>query len=269
MVSVLMSVYNAAPTLNAAVESILSQTLRELEFIICDDASTDGSWEILTACQARDGRIRLLRNECNLGLGASLNRCLAQARGEYIARQDADDVSAPQRLERTLAYLRERDLPYAACGVRVFDENGIWNRRLFPEVITKNIIARKNPFFHPTMVFRREVLERAGGYRVVTYTRRTEDYDLVMRLAGMGLIGQNLQEYLYDVFEPQDAYLRHTARTRWYEIRTRVYGLRQMHAPARHYIWLAKPAIMCLMPRGVYRQIKRLQWRDRGQEGAE
>lgn len=260
-VSVLMSVYNGAATVSAAIDSVLAQTYRDFEFIICDDASSDESWEILCAYKEREPRIRLIRNEQNCGLGASLNRCLSMAEGVYIARQDADDISEPERLERTLNYLQQNDLPYAACGVQVFDDNGIWNERIFPEHITKHIIARKNPFFHPTMVFKREVMELACGYRVTRYTRRTEDYDLVMRLAGKGVIGQNLQEYLYRVYEPVDAYGRHTAKTRWYEICTRVYGLRQMGAPVKDYIYLFKPVIMCLVPRPLIKWVKRVQWR--------
>ena len=260
MISILMSVYNASATLEAAVESILNQTYTDFEFIVCDDASADNSLDILNRYAERDSRIRIIRNGTNLGLGASLNRCLAEANGEYIARQDADDISDPTRLEKTLDYLKANSLPYAACGVLIFDDGGVWSKRMFPEVITKHIIAQKNPFFHPTMLFKREVLEQANGYRVVKYTRRTEDYDLVMRLAGKGIIGQNLQEHLYSVYEPQDAYKRHTFKTRWYEIRTRLYGLKQMKSPITDYVYLIKPVIMALMPRPMIKKIKQVQW---------
>ena len=256
-----MSVYNAASTLPAAIDSILCQTYQDFEFIICDDASSDETWDVLCSYERQDPRIRLIRNHENCGLGASLNRCLSMAKGTYIARQDADDVSSPERLERTLAYLQKNKLPYAACGVLVFDDNGIWNKRMFPEHITKHIIARKNPFFHPTMVFKRDVMALANGYRVTEYTRRTEDYDLVMRLAAKGLIGQNLQEYLYQVYEPTDAYGRHTVKTRWHEIRTRLYGLRQMAAPPGDYVYLFKPVIMCLVPRRLIKKAKQMQWK--------
>lgn len=260
-VSILMSVYNGAKTLRTAIDSILSQSYQDFEFIICDDASSDESWQILRDCAEKDSRIRLIQNERNCGLGASLNRCLQVATGKFIARQDADDISEPDRLERTLDYLIRNDLPYVGCGVTVFDDTGTWNKRLFPEIITKHIIAQKNPFFHPTMIFKRDVLELINGYRVTTYTRRTEDYDLVMRLAGKGLIGQNLQEYLYRVYEPMDAYNRHTAKTRWYEICTRAYGLRQMRSPVGDYIYLMKPVIMCLIPRRLIKCVKQLQWK--------
>ena len=263
-ISVLMSVYNGAATLAKAIDSILAQTFSDFEFIICDDASCDESWEIITAYCRKDGRIRAIQNEQNHGLAYSLNRCLEAAEGLYIARQDADDVSSPERLERTLRYLQENDLPYAGCGVYIFDDGGVWSKRLHPERVTKHLIAKKNPFFHPTMIFKREVLEAAGGYRVAPVTRRTEDYDLVMRLAGLGLVGKNLQEYLYYVYEPPEAYLRHTPRTRWYEVRVRLYGLRQMRAPPGDYVFLVRPLIMCAIPRRLLKTVKRLQWGGQG-----
>lgn len=261
-VSILMSVYNGAQTLSGALDSVLAQTYRDYEFIICDDASSDESWDILCSYQRRDSRIRLIRNETNCGLGASLNRCLKESSGQYIARQDADDISDPLRLERTLQYLIDHDLPYVGCGVYIFDDNGVWSKRLYPEIITKHIIAQKNPFFHPTMIFRRELLETVGGYRVTPITRRTEDYDLVMRLAGIGIIGQNLQEYLYSVYEPINAYSRHTLQTRWYEICVRLYGLKQMKSPLYDYFYLIKPIIMFLIPNRLKKFVKQIQWKN-------
>ncbi len=263
-ISVLMSVYNASETLCAAIESILKQTLADFEFIICDDASTDNSWEIIEGYSHKDKRIRAIKNEKNLGLGASLNHCLAIAQGQYIARQDADDISSPNRLEKTLCYLKQYNYPYVGCGVFVFDENGVWSKRLFPENISKHIIAQKNPFFHPTMLFKKDVLQSVQGYRVVKETRRTEDYDLVMRLAAKGIIGKNLQEYLYYVYESTDAYLRHTLRTRLYEIRVRYYGLKIMKSPIGDYVYLCKPLIMCFIPRKLLKIVKKTQWKWKG-----
>ena len=260
LVSVLMSVYNNASTLQAAADSVLSQSYAHLELVLCDDASTDGTWEIMQRIAQSDPRVICFQNDRNLGLGASLNRCLAKAHGEYIARQDADDVSDADRIEKTLSFLIRENAPYAACGVRVFDDGGVWSTRQFPQNITKHDIARRNPFFHPTMIFRREVLESVHGYCEDSITRRTEDYDLVMRLASCGLIGENLQEILYSVYEPPEAYLRHNAGTRLNEVRVRVRGLRAMHSPIVDYIWLCKPLIMALVPRGLMKCVKRAQW---------
>lgn len=260
LVSVLMSVYNGAPTLEKAAASVLAQTYRNLELILCDDASTDDTWRIMQRIAAQDARVTVFQNKTNRGLGASLNGCLSRAGGEYIARQDADDVSDPDRIERTMDFLLSSGAPYAACGVRVFDDAGVWSTRQYPQKITKHIIAQKNPFFHPTMVFRRAVLESVHGYSTSAETRRTEDYDLVMRLAARGEIGENLQAILYAVYEPQEAYLRHNAKTRMCEVRVRARGLRAMGSPASDYIYLVKPLIMACVPRGLMRSLKRLQW---------
>lgn len=259
-ISILMSVYNAEKTLAKAIDSVLTQTYPDFEFIICDDASTDSSPALLKEYAERDGRIVLLFHSENKGLGASLNDCLEIAKGEYIARQDADDFSKPERLERTLEYLKVTDAPYVASGIYVFDDGGVFSKRLFEENITKHIIAKKNPFFHPTMLFKKEILLKVDGYRVAEETRRTEDYDLVMRLAAEGYIGKNLQEYLYYVYEPYDAYLRHTRKTRRNEIRTRRYGLKKMKSPIYDYIYLLKPVIMSLIPHRLYKWLKKLQW---------
>ena len=260
LVSVLMSVYNGAPTLEKAAASVLAQTYRNLELILCDDASTDDTWRIMQRIAAQDARVTVFQNKTNRGLGASLNGCLLRAGGEYIARQDADDVSDFDRIERTTDFLLSSGAPYAACGVRVFDDGGVWSTRQYPQKITKHIIAQKNPFFHPTMVFRRAVLEGVGGYSETPETRRTEDYDLVMRLAAEGVIGENLPEILYSVYEPKEAYLRHNAKTRLCEVRVRARGLRAMGSPASDYIYLVKPLIMACVPRGLMRSLKRLQW---------
>ena len=267
LVSVLMSVYNGASTLEKAAASILAQTYRDLELILCDDASTDSTWRIMQRIAASDARVTIFQNETNLGLGASLNRCLSRAGGEYIARQDADDLSDPDRIERTMDFLLSSGAPYAACGVRVFDDSGVWSTRQFPQKITKHIIAQKNPFFHPTMIFRRAVIESVNGYRAAPETRRTEDYDLVRRLAAAGEIVENLQAILYSVYEPQEAYLRHNAKTRLYEVRVRARGLRAMGSPASDYIYLVKPFIMACVPRGMMRSVKRLQWKWQSRNG--
>ena len=259
-ISILMSVYNEEKTLAKAIDSILGQTLSDFEFIICDDASSDATTDLLKEYRERDERIVLISHTENKGLAASLNDCLEIARGEYIARQDGDDVSKPERLERTLEYLESTGAPYVGAGVFVFDDGGVFSKRLFEEEITKHIIAKKNPFFHPTMIFRKEILERVNGYRVAEETKRTEDYDLIMRLAAEGIIGRNLQEYLYYVYEPQDAYLRHTRKTRKYEIKTRRHGLKLMKAPFYDYIYLIKPIIMSMIPHKLYKKLKKLQW---------
>src|SRR5687768_11090116 len=104
-ISVVMSVYNAGRFLRPAVDSILAQTFSDFEFIIIDDGSTDRSPDVLREYAARDGRIRLTVRP-NRGLTRTLNEAIKQARGEFVARMDCDDVALPDRFEKQLAYLR-------------------------------------------------------------------------------------------------------------------------------------------------------------------
>lgn len=110
-ISVLMSVYNGADTLEKAINSILEQTYQNIEFIICDDASTDETWGIIQRYKEKDQRILCFQNQQNVGLGASLNRCFARSTGQFIARQDADDISDADRLERTISFCCLRPPP--------------------------------------------------------------------------------------------------------------------------------------------------------------
>ena len=117
-----MPVYNAAHYVAGAVESILGQTFREFEFVIVDDGSIDGSTQILKRFAERDSRIRLIRRE-NRGLVASLNEGIEAARGEFIARMDADDIALPERLARQLESLRcNHDVVAVGTQVQRIDE---------------------------------------------------------------------------------------------------------------------------------------------------
>ena len=124
-VSVVVCVYNGEDFLRESIDSILSQTFADFELLILDDASIDSTPQILSECAAQDQRIRLAQNEQNLGLTKSLNKCLALARGEYVARQDADDVSLPERLAKQVEAMDARpELAALGAWVEVIDEQG-------------------------------------------------------------------------------------------------------------------------------------------------
>jgi glycosyltransferase involved in cell wall biosynthesis len=125
-VSILMPVYNAAPYLSDAIESIRKQTLRNWELLIVDDASTDSSAKIITAAARADKRIRVFRNRTNQGLVKSLNKLIPLTRGIFVARMDADDISLPKRLQKQVTFLR-RHPDLVACGGQelIIDEKGV------------------------------------------------------------------------------------------------------------------------------------------------
>ncbi len=165
-VSVLMTMYNAARDVRAAVESVRAQTFGNFEFLIVDDGSTDDSVALVESCA--DPRIRLVRNAVNKGQTACLNQGLALARGEWIARQDADDLSHPIRLDRQLAAVAE-DATLALVGCQAWIINGAGsfegtlNLPLRPASIEWAALF-ENPFIHTAALFRREVVAQLGGY---------------------------------------------------------------------------------------------------------
>jgi len=182
IVSVVMSVYNGEKYLRESVESILNQTFSDFEFIIINDGSTDVSREILESYH--DERIVLVHQE-NVGLTRALNKGLALAKGKYIARQDADDISRPERLEKQVAFM-EAIPSVGLLGTRFefIDENGTIVRT--SPLPTENSILQDqlisiNLFCHASVVIRREALEKAGGYR--DFFRYSQDYDLWLRIA--------------------------------------------------------------------------------------
>lgn len=131
-ISVIMGAYNCARTLPEAIAAIQHQTVSDWEFIICDDGSSDETWQVASEFQRNDERIVLLRNEKNLGLNATLNKCLAAASGYYIARMDGDDVCTPDRFEKELAlYAEHPEAGVISCSMSFFDDEGIFGKMIY------------------------------------------------------------------------------------------------------------------------------------------
>jgi glycosyltransferase involved in cell wall biosynthesis len=182
VVSVVLPVHDGERFLAEAVESILAQTLQDLELIVVDDGSTDGTQRVLAGFA--DERLRIVAEQ-HRGLVHALGVGIAEARAPYVARMDADDVSEPRRLERQVELLERRpDVGMAATWVVVIDESGReLSRRVLPsahEDLVRRLLLR-NPFQHGSVLLRRDALEEAGGYR--GDYGANEDYDLWRRLA--------------------------------------------------------------------------------------
>jgi glycosyltransferase involved in cell wall biosynthesis len=198
LVSVVISCYNSEKYVEIAIQSILDQTYRNLEIFITDDCSTDGTYTILEKLAAKDERIILLKNEKNLKLAKSLNNMIALAKGKYIARMDADDISMPRRIEKQVVVL-ETHPEYAMCGTNawVIDEKGkkVKQRKspLSNEEI--NIVKYYNcPFLHPTVLIRREIIQ------TIKYNEEfnvIQDYELWFRILSY-YKAINLKEYLLE-----------------------------------------------------------------------
>jgi glycosyltransferase involved in cell wall biosynthesis len=196
LVSVLLAVHNDSRFLGQAVHSVLRQTVRDLELIVVDDASTDETPALLAT--VADSRLVVIRNDQKLGLAASLNRALDQAGGRYVARLDADDVALPDRLERQLARIAKHSRP-AVVGTAVLDVDeagrvGTLHRNpSSPQGVRWHALFGA-PFFHPTVLVDREPLGRRRLRYDPSY-EESEDYDLWARLLGVA-DGTNLPEPL-------------------------------------------------------------------------
>ncbi len=191
-----MSVYNGAKFLDEAIDSILSQTFTDFEFIIIDDASSDTSLQVINSY--KDARIIVLQNTKNIGLTKSLNIGIAEAKGKYIARMDADDISMPKRLEKQFDFMEEHP-EFAFCGSKAIsiNEEGQEVKYLPDTVCDKDIILAyiffKNMFIHSTLFIEKKVLTDVGGYDE-EFTR-SQDYRLYLKLFTNNYFGTNLNEY--------------------------------------------------------------------------
>lgn len=179
-ISVLMPVLNDEKNLRDSIQSILTQTFNDFEFIIIDNGSTDRSKEIITSFQ--DSRIQLICNQKKMGLSASLNTGIKGSRGEYIARMDADDISLPTRLAKQISFMNSH-LDIGICGtwIKLLGElNGhIWKYHSKPQILRSELFFN-NVFAHPTILMRRKwMLENQLFYDPASV--KTEDYDLWVR----------------------------------------------------------------------------------------
>lgn len=186
VVSVVTRVFNCQRYIAQAIESILDQTFQDFEMVIVDDASTDGTAAILRSYAQRDSRIRVFRNETNQGPVKTMNIGLKQARGEFVAVQDADDLSLPHRLETQVNLLRA-DPQLAMVGGKgsVVDEEGeelrVSTHEFKDSGEVKQYLREKHLFIHSSVMFRRRSLEAIGGYD--EFFLYSHDYDVYLRLA--------------------------------------------------------------------------------------
>ena len=197
-ISVVMPVYNGERYLRDAVASILQQTFRDFEFIAVNDGSKDRSKAILDDIASVDPRLRVV-SQANTGIVGALNHGLAIAKGEFVARMDADDFSQPERFAQQITFLRQN--PNCVCVGTAFnymDSRSAlikWNpRETDHTVLEKQLLTGDGgSLIHPTIMLRRSAVVRAGGYR--SEAQWVEDLDLYLRLAQIGQLA-NLPDVL-------------------------------------------------------------------------
>lgn len=189
-ISVLMSVYNGERWLNEAIQSVLNQTLTDFEFVIVNDGSKDRSLEIINQFALRDHRIVVV-DKPNTGLADSLNQGIKQARGDWIARIDADDLCASERIQKQYALAQTNsNLVLIGSGLMEIDEAGQPGKvYLYPTShadILNRLTTVRSVFPHSSVFYKTEVVRKMGGYRL--RIKRAEDWDLWLRFSETGKI---------------------------------------------------------------------------------
>lgn len=262
-ISVLIGIYNCAPTLVEALDSLYAQTYQDFKIILCEDGSTDDTYAVAKEYAEKHDNIVLLRNEKNMGLNYTLNRCIEHADTEYCARMDGDDISLPTRFEKQVKFLDDNpEYAFVSCPMYMFDNNGKWGETKAVAFPSKEDVIKHIPSFtHAAVMIRRNVFMEVEGYTQNKYLLRVEDCHLWFKIYSLGYVGANLQEVLYGMRDDRAA----TRRRNWVARRNGIYvtwcGYRMFHMP-----WYTYPRLLVhacveiakyLMPQNIYEYFHR------------
>lgn len=261
-VSVVMGIYNCENTLKIAIDSIINQTYQNWELIMCDDGSFDRTYEIAKEYEKIDNRIKVLKNKKNRGLAYSLNRCIEESCGDYIARHDADDYSKLDRLEVEVNFLNNnQQYGFVSSGAYLFDDEEIWGERCREKEYAPNKydLVKGNQFIHPTVMIRRNILDMVSNYTVSDTTYRTEDYDLWFKIYSKNIRGIVLSNKLYYFREDRNSYSRKKFKYRFDEMKVRLNGYKIMNIEKRYYPYSLKPIIVGCIPKKILQLYHRTQ----------
>lgn len=253
-ISVLMAIYNCADTIEEALDSLIAQTYQGFKVILCDDCSTDKTYEVAEKyLQKYPDKFILIKNEKNMKLPYSLNRCLEYADTEYVARMDGDDISKPERFQKEIEFLDANpDYALVSCPMEYFDENGVFMiGKASPNPSKENFI-NGTPHCHAPVMIRTDAIKSVGGYTVEKWTQRGQDVHLWAKLYSNGYKGYNLYEPLYSMRDDVKAFKRRSFKHAFYNIR-RVYDIyRMMHIPYIYLMLESKAFIVALSPKWLY-----------------
>lgn len=258
-VSVVMSVFNGEVHLREAIESILNQTFSDFEFIVVNDGSTDRTHEIIEEFAQKDKRLRVITNQNNLGLTKSLNRAVKLAKGDYIARMDADDIALPERLEKQVKFLESHE-EVGLLGTSYYEVDatgGVIGKKELPSTDKeiRSVLIKYNPFFHASVMMRREVFEVVGLYdELIPFA---QDYDLWLRIAEKFKVF-NLPEPLMKrrYSKANISISRENEQIKW-ALRVRMRALKRGSFPSWQWFYLVRPTVVLLTPSPIRSFIRR------------
>lgn len=253
LVSVLMGIYNCSDTLEEAVNCIINQTYTNWELIMCDDCSTDNTYEKALEIAKKDKRIKVIKNEKNITLAPALNHCLKYAQGEYCARMDGDDVCDLDRFQKEVDFLNSySDYEIVSCGMRFYDDEGVYGQIINPEYPQYNDFVHQSPICHAGCMVRTSALKSVNGYSNSKEVERIEDYDLWVRMYAKGYRAYNIQLPLYSMREGRDAIKRKKFKFRVTEYKLRKRVCKEFKLPFKCKLIATKPLIIGLLPGFLY-----------------
>lgn len=251
-VSVIMGVYNVRNKnyLEKSINSILNQTYKNFEFIICDDGSTNETYKLINELIKNDDRCLLIQNKRNMGLAQTLNNCISIAKGEYIARMDDDDISIKERLEKQVIFLDENpDVDVLGTNAYFIDSTGKrYNEFVGKETIKLEDTIKKCKLIHPSVMMRKKALNLVGDYTVSKLTTRAEDYDLWCKMAERGSKIKNLNTFLLEYREDRDSLKKRKYIHRIEEFKLKKYWIKRAGYKQSLLIYAYKPLIVGLIP---------------------
>ena len=255
-----MGVFNCGDTLAEAIESIENQSYPLWKMIICDDGSSDNTYDVAAQYANRDPeRILLLKNSTNRGLNFTLNRCLEYADTEFVARMDGDDISLPDRFEKLInAFDEEPALAVVSSAMMFFDESGVWGEcGAAYEYPQPEQLVKASAHFHAPCMIRTEVLKAVDGYTDNKKLIRVEDKHLWMKIYAGGWRGKNLASALYMMRDDRNAKKRRNLRARINGAYVTSLTIRTLKLPKKNYVYAVRPLFVWALPSGLYRVLHR------------
>lgn len=255
-VSVIISTYNNEKTIIQTLESIMKQTYKNYEVIICDDGSKDKTELLVKKFQEKyPEKIIVVKNVWNCGAAYGRNHAIQHSSGDYIAIIDGDDLAKPDRLEKQVAFLEKNpEIAIVGSNVDLFDENGIWKKNsILPKQPSTDDILKNRIFCNPSTMIRREVVVMVQGFTVAEWTGRGQDTEFWSKIFGKGYKGYNIQEsltlYRVDSNEINRRKIRENSKN---YIKLKIRILKNLNSPLYKYTYLLKPIVRSIMPKKLY-----------------
>ena len=259
-ISVLMGIYNCAPYLQEALDSLYAQTYQDFKIILCDDGSTDETYAVAKANAEAHDNIVLIRNERNMGLNYTLNHCLQYADTELCARMDGDDISLPTRFEKEVSFLDDHpEYAIVTTPMKYFDETGVFRVGTGGYEPKLTDFPKSSPFCHAPCMVRKEAYDAVEGYTVADKLLREEDYHLWIKMYQKGYRGYTLEKPLYMMRDDRNAARRRSFKVRKNEAYVKHLACKMLNLPFYYHIYCLKPLILGIMPTWLYRFIYKLR----------